>query len=410
MSMENDKKVIVSGPLMPSTKDTPIDVRTRVESLEDIINIQLPYVGMIFFVKSEGKHYTVKSLKSKDLNGVVVENALIDQYEEFGTHIDIDLSEFATEELVEEFVAEMRENDAEIREMINSIADGNGLKGEDGKSAFEIAQANGFEGTEAEWLESLRGEQGPQGEVGPQGPAGEQGPQGEVGPQGPQGEKGDKGDQGEVGPQGPQGEQGPAGKDVDPEVLAGLATKEEVEEMLKQKHVVSGLPEGGIVEYKDNEIRVMCPKDAVYVQQNPGEGGNPNIYYMAMTTQAPEGAVAFNEGDRGVIAERNVSLEGKKSKTIWLALASLSGNVWNYYGKSSTGANLIGWDYIIEWLDAEGNIIETNCVRINLTNEECHGISVFTAVKELSKMFSFNANGELVVTINGVSKVFVPKE
>ena len=124
---DNNKKVIVSGPLMPSTKDTPIDVRTRVESLEDIVNIQLPYVGMIFFVKSEGKHYTVKSLKSKDLNGVVVEDALIDQYEEFGTHIDIDLSEFATEELVEEFVAEMRENDAEIREMINSIAEGNGL-------------------------------------------------------------------------------------------------------------------------------------------------------------------------------------------------------------------------------------------------------------------------------------------
>ena len=49
---DNNKKVIVSGPLMPSTKDTPIDVRTRVESLEDIVNIQLPYVGMIFFVKS----------------------------------------------------------------------------------------------------------------------------------------------------------------------------------------------------------------------------------------------------------------------------------------------------------------------------------------------------------------------
>ena len=169
---DNNKKVIVSGPLMPSTKDTPIDVRTRVESLEDIVNIQLPYVGMIFFVKSEGKHYTVKSLKSKDLNGVVVEDALIDQYEEFGTHIDIDLSEFATEELVEEFVAEMRENDAEIREMINSIAEGNGLKGEDGKSAFEIAQANGFEGTEEEWLESLKGEQGPQGPMGPQGKQG----------------------------------------------------------------------------------------------------------------------------------------------------------------------------------------------------------------------------------------------
>lgn len=31
------------------------------------------------------------------------------------------------------------------------------------RSAYQIAQAHGFEGTEEEWLESLRGEQGPQG-------------------------------------------------------------------------------------------------------------------------------------------------------------------------------------------------------------------------------------------------------
>lgn len=31
------------------------------------------------------------------------------------------------------------------------------------KSAYQIAVNQGFEGTEAEWLESLRGEQGPQG-------------------------------------------------------------------------------------------------------------------------------------------------------------------------------------------------------------------------------------------------------
>ena len=188
MSMENNKKVVVSGPLMPSTKDTPIDARTRVATLDDIVNIQVPYVGMIFFVISEGKHYTVKSLKSKDINGIIVENALVDEYEEFGTHIDIDLSEFATEELVEELAAEMRENDADIREMIESIADGNGLRGEDGKSAYEVAVENGFKGSEKEWLESLRGEVGPQGEVGPIGPQGEAGPEGPIGPAGEKGE------------------------------------------------------------------------------------------------------------------------------------------------------------------------------------------------------------------------------
>lgn len=50
-----------------------------------------------------------------------------------------------------------------------------------GKSAFELAQEEGFSGTLQEWLASL---------VGPQGP---QGPQGPTGPQGPQGPKGDPG-------------------------------------------------------------------------------------------------------------------------------------------------------------------------------------------------------------------------
>ena len=35
-----------------------------------------------------------------------------------------------------------------------------GVYGKDGKSAFEVAISNGFEGTEAEWLETLKGESG----------------------------------------------------------------------------------------------------------------------------------------------------------------------------------------------------------------------------------------------------------
>lgn len=41
-----------------------------------------------------------------------------------------------------------------------------GADGVHGRSAFEIAQACGFKGSEAEWLGSLRGERGPQGESG----------------------------------------------------------------------------------------------------------------------------------------------------------------------------------------------------------------------------------------------------
>lgn len=111
-----------------------------------------------------------------------------------------------------------------------------------GASAYELAQANGFAGTEAEWLASLEGPVGPQGLVGPQGPQGVQGltgdkgdkgETGDTGPQGLQGEQGIqgpvglKGDQGPVGPQGetgPQGIQGPKGDqgDTGPQGIQGL--------------------------------------------------------------------------------------------------------------------------------------------------------------------------------------------
>ena len=65
-----------------------------------------------------------------------------------------------------------------------ALAGAGGIKGDDGKSAYQIALDNGFSGTEDEWLESL------------QGPAGPKGDTGATGPTGPKGEKGDKGDKG----------------------------------------------------------------------------------------------------------------------------------------------------------------------------------------------------------------------
>ena len=97
-----------------------------------------------------------------------------------------------------------------------------------GYSAYEVAVQEGFVGTKAEWLASLHGETGPQGEkgdqgvqgqTGPKGDTGETGPQGPAGQQGPPGIQGPKGDAGETGPQGqtgPTGPQGPKGDKGDP--------------------------------------------------------------------------------------------------------------------------------------------------------------------------------------------------
>ena len=59
-----------------------------------------------------------------------------------------------------------------------------GEKGDTGLSAYESAINHGFEGTELDWLESLRGPQGLQGVRGPQGEQGIPGPKGEQGERG----------------------------------------------------------------------------------------------------------------------------------------------------------------------------------------------------------------------------------
>ena len=74
-----------------------------------------------------------------------------------------------------------------------------GDKGDTGASAYELAQAEGYTGTQTQWLASLKGAKGDKGDTGaagPQGIQGEKGDTGATGPQGIQGEKGDKGDAG----------------------------------------------------------------------------------------------------------------------------------------------------------------------------------------------------------------------
>jgi hypothetical protein len=61
---------------------------------------------------------------------------------------------------------------------------GEGTPGADGDSAYQVAVANGFVGTEPEWLASLKGATGDQG---PQGLPGADGTDGATGPEGPQG-------------------------------------------------------------------------------------------------------------------------------------------------------------------------------------------------------------------------------
>lgn len=163
------------------------------------------------------------------------------------------------------------------------ISDLSGAQGIQGLSAYQVAVQHGFEGTEAEWLISLKGEKGETGpkgdkgdtgekgatgERGPQGLQGErglqgvQGEQGEPGIQGPVGPKGEKGDQGEQGPQGPKGETGPQGPKGD--TGSGLNIKGELDSE-------AGLPQEGV----SGDAWLISGNLYVYVGENGNVVSNP---------------------------------------------------------------------------------------------------------------------------------------
>ena len=150
------------------------------------------------------------------------------------------------------------------------------------------------------------------------------------------------------------------------------------------KYEITDTPAGTIVDYREKEIRIFCPESVQFHKQNVGEGGNSNMYYMTFITYAPEGAVALREGDKGVILDELIPLEGgsgcgvdkfgRKYKKHWFALAFYDNNTgaWNYFGKTSTTEKYIGWTYVVAWFDKDNRMIDTDILRINLSNKNCH--------------------------------------
>ena len=149
------------------------------------------------------------------------------------------------------------------------------------------------------------------------------------------------------------------------------------------KYEISSKPLGSQVKYFDKEIRVLCPKNTAWIPQTVGPTGNSNMYYMGFKAYAPVGAVGFKEGDQGIIKDEMFDFKGDFAGTdgygrnysiCWLALASYNSETqtWNYFGEKSTKEKYIGWTYVVEWYDVNGNIIESDSIKINLANEECY--------------------------------------
>lgn len=146
-----------------------------------------------------------------------------------------------------------------------------------------------------------------------------------------------------------------------------------------RKYDISGTPKGTLVNYGEKEIRVMCPADSEFTKQAVGVGGDANTYYMTFKTYAPQGAVGYkehlgNQSDSEILTDLKIDEHGRKYQPTWLGIAKFDEvtSVWSYYGKNSSVDKYIGWDYRIDWFDADGVMIATDSVRINLSNEDCH--------------------------------------
>jgi hypothetical protein len=146
-----------------------------------------------------------------------------------------------------------------------------------------------------------------------------------------------------------------------------------------RKYDISGTPDGTLVDYRDHEIRIMCPADAEFKKQEVGAGGDANAYYMTFNTFAPNNAAGYIEhiGDKSdteILTKFSVDEYGRKYQTTWLGIAAYdeATDTWSYYGANSSVEKYIGWDYKIDWYDADNKVISTDSVRINLSNESCH--------------------------------------
>lgn len=89
-------KINISGPLTPTTTDTPVDIRTRIKVLADITEIPLAYKGMIVYCEADDKYYRVKTLKSKFIGTREVPDYFPDQYEEYKTSDVVDIYNYRT--------------------------------------------------------------------------------------------------------------------------------------------------------------------------------------------------------------------------------------------------------------------------------------------------------------------------
>lgn len=153
-----------------------------------------------------------------------------------------------------------------------------------------------------------------------------------------------------------------------------------ISEHMTKKYEIAGAPEGTLVKMNENEIRIMCPKNCQFTKQNVGVGGDANTYYVTLKTYVyDDNVVGYkehlgNQVDAEILTDLKTDAYGRRYQPTWLGVAKYdeSTGTWNYYGANSDKNRYIGWDYQLDLYDANGVMVASDSIRINLSNEQCH--------------------------------------
>lgn len=146
---------------------------------------------------------------------------------------------------------------------------------------------------------------------------------------------------------------------------------------VRNKVEIGNVPTGTLVNYYQDEVRVMVPSDTEWT------ANRDNQYYMSVKLFAPSNAKYFRESlDKDITDDTYYEFEnyefsgidehGCKYSLVWFPIATLDNDTWTYFGKSSSAGKFIGWYWHANWYDDGKNLIGSDIIRINLSNEDCH--------------------------------------
>ena len=124
--------IVTQGGMKPGITNTPLDCRTRVDSVEEIYNIDVPFVGMLVYCTSDNAYYKITSLKPKKIGPINVENALVNEFEVFSAGSGLGL-------VNPQFVGSVMAGDNCYREGDNSVVFGSNSSAT-GNNSFAVGE------------------------------------------------------------------------------------------------------------------------------------------------------------------------------------------------------------------------------------------------------------------------------